>query len=336
MSRHLPALAVLALLATPRPAAADAIESFLDGRAAYQSGDYPRAVVLLEDLLLPVPASDDALLVCQARKYLMAGYVLVRQEGKARQEARLLLSDAGCRGSTLDRAAFPEAVVTLYDEVRAVLAEEEREAEARRAAAEREERRRLVAEGARVATIRELIEVAQEQVVEDRNSRWVALVPFGVGQFRNGHRRAGWFFAVSEGLLAGATLGTFIYHQFYLQPRVERFAADANAMPELFPTLRTTQLTLAERRARISNQVLWSSTVAVAVAGVIDAQVRYVPVRTELRRRPLPDTLQAVEEDPDAFAPPEEALDENVSDSQRSPELRLQVLGLGMGLRLSF
>ena len=335
MLRFVPALVAFALLASPRVAAADALETFLDGRAAYQAGDYPRAVAILEDLLLPVPASDDVLLICQARKFLMAGYVLVRDEGAARDEARRLLSDESCRDSALDRDAYPEAVVSLYDEVRTALEEEEREAEARRRAAQQEERQRQLSEQLRVETIRELVEIAQQEVVEDRNSRWVAALPFGVGQFRNGHRGAGWFFAISEGLLAGATLGTYAYFEFYIRRRLDRFSDDANAMPGLFPTLREPRLIQAERRARIANQVLWVATGAVMLTGVVDAQVRYVPVRTETRRRPLPDTLRQVEEDPESFAPGEE-LREKPSDSIGGPTLRVQAFGLGLGLGLRF
>ena len=336
MPRIVPVLVALALamLATPRVAAADALETFLDGRAAYQAGDYPRAVAILEDLLLPVPASDDVLLVCQARKFLMAGYVLVRDEAAARDEARRLLSDESCRDSALDRDAFPEAVVSLYDQVRVALEQEERAAEARRRQAQQEERRRQLSEQLRVETIRELVEVAQQQVVEERNSRWVAALPFGVGQFRNGHRGTGLFFAIAEGLLAGATFGTYLYFEFGIRRRVERFSGQATVSPDLFPTLRTARLVQAERRTRISNQVLFSVTGAVMLAGVIAAQVRYVPTRTEVRRRPLPDTLRQVEEDPAAFAPDEP--EEKPSASVTGPELSVHAQGLGLGLQLRF
>ncbi|MEM1417418.1 MAG: hypothetical protein AAGH15_21145 [Myxococcota bacterium] len=332
------ALTTVVALSLGVPGMAGADEgSFFDGRAAYRDGDYPRAVALFEDFLLPVPASNDAVLVCQARKYLIAGYVLVRQENAAREEARRLLTEEACRESPLDRTSFPEAVVVLYDEVKAAVEVEEREAAARREAVQREERERQVAEQARVETIRELIEVATTETVEERNSRWVALLPFGIGQIRNGHRRAGLFFAITEGLLAGATLGTFLAHQYYAN-EVNEFQNALEANPERLPEFRGARLDQLERRFRVSNQVLWATTGAVMIAGVIDAQVRYVPVRTETRRRPLPRSLREVGEDPAAFAPereePEE--DEKPSDLQRPPDLTIRPAGLGLSLRLRF
>jgi hypothetical protein len=43
----------------------------------------------------------------------------------------------------------------------------------------------------------------------ERHSFAVNFVPFGAGQFQNGHRKKGWFFFGAEALLGAASLGAF-------------------------------------------------------------------------------------------------------------------------------
>jgi len=54
--------------------------------------------------------------------------------------------------------------------------------------------------------------VADARVVERhfvRHSTAVALLPFGAGQFQNGHRKKGWAFLASEAVLASVSVAAF-------------------------------------------------------------------------------------------------------------------------------
>ena len=48
--------------------------------------------------------------------------------------------------------------------------------------------------------------LASQESVVVRHSRWIAALPFGVGQFQNGQEGLGYALLVSEALLAGASI----------------------------------------------------------------------------------------------------------------------------------
>ncbi|MBM4358262.1 MAG: hypothetical protein FJ096_09135 [Deltaproteobacteria bacterium] len=128
---------------------------------------------------------------------------------------------------------------------------------------------------AKVAPAPTRVEVREFDVV--RSSRLVAAVPFGVGQFQNGNRSLGTFFAVSEGLGALASLGTLIAAQRFASAdcRVE----DCGAARSGFEA------------TRAANWISVGITTALVVAGIVEAQVTLVPER-RASRPPSPAPLK--------------------------------------------
>ena len=117
----------------------------------------------------------------------------------------------------------------------------------------------------------------RETVIET-HSRWLASLPFGVGQFQNGHAALGAALAVGGGALAGAAITLKLLH-------------DALPTPSTWALLLPADQAAAsalERGYRIANQLAMAALATLAVVGVIDAQIRFVPAVTRVRSRPLP------------------------------------------------
>jgi hypothetical protein len=101
-----------------------------------------------------------------------------------------------------DLVLFPSQVRDLFFNVKGSFLEEIRiaqEAQLQQAREATQEKERLAAlEQARVARLEHL---AQQETLVLRNRRWMASVPFGVGQFQNGKPGLGSLFLVTEGAL---------------------------------------------------------------------------------------------------------------------------------------
>lgn len=260
------ALSVCLLAALPVTARADAISDFESARIAYEEQQYEDAAARLERLV--ADTAQDAVstaIVLESRKYLAASYLFLGRPREAQQQLVLLLRQEP--EYELDPVRFPRDVLEAFEAARRQV-DQERRAEAERRETERrraeEERRRLEAE------YRASLERLTTETVLVPNSRALALMPFGVGQFRNGHRGLGVFFAVSESLVSVSALTSFLVH---FRLRYVQNPGDVSAFRD------------TERRANIIN---WSSVGvfgALAIAGAIDAQVRFVPAHTVTRPR---------------------------------------------------
>jgi hypothetical protein len=240
---------------------------------------------LIEDEAVGI---EDQPLVLESRKYLGASLLFLDKPGEAATQFELLLrAEPAYR---LDPIAFPAAVLAAFDEVRDRLATERQTAQERAEADEAERRReelsRLLE---REARLKMLEDIARVERIERPNSRWLALFPFGVGQFRNGHKKAGIFFATTQSAMAGMAFATFVAHA---------------ALPSIDdPTQDRDKIRSAQRvRAGLN----WGSAglfTLLYIVSVVDAQIRYVPVRVEERERELPDVSRRVrfELDPEGF-----------------------------------
>lgn len=266
--------AALALCLLATTAQANDLSDFEAARDIYAAGDYPAAVKAFSDLVGgDPPRLSDVLLVLESRKYLAASLVFVKRPDAAREQFKKLLRQE--EDYALDPLAFPRAVVALFQSVRAQI---QAEVEARKAAqAESKARRRREAREAqqrRRQSVRTLREMARQRRTETLRLRWIAMLPFGVGQFQNDHKELGYAFATVEALFGIASIGTFFAHQSLTSdtPRPDQ-VADGNRF---------------ERTFRLSNWVSFGAFVAVALAGIIDAQVRFKGVTIRDEPRPLP------------------------------------------------
>jgi tetratricopeptide (TPR) repeat protein len=267
------------LLGVASVAQADEIADFEEARQAYEAQAYEQAVSLFESMVGgEVPRIRNEILILESRKYLGAAYLFVgREEAAESQFATLLRADPSYE---LDPVAFPEDVQRVFRDVRERIAAELAAAERQREAADERLRQetldQLLAQQERIARLEAL---AREEVVERPNSRLIATVPFGVGQLQNGHLTLGRFFAVSEATMVAGTIGTWAAFQWATN-QVEDETID-NTRPQRI-----------RRVLKPLNITMFSLLGALVVIGIIDAHVRFVPLRREVRERELPDDLR--------------------------------------------
>jgi tetratricopeptide (TPR) repeat protein len=226
-----------------------------------------------------------------ARTYLAACLIASNRVEEARQQFRqAILEDRQLEPP--DPVVFPQAVIDVFVQVRSSLMdalrrqqEEEFLRSAREAAAQRERAER---ERERVA---ELERLASTETLIRKNERWMAWIPFGLGQFHNDDQTLGWIFLTSELALAGTAI-TATSIELGLHARAEGGRAP----------LDSEDLTNKVRAAHQVGTVAWLALIGVAVAGVVEANLSF---RSELpagqRRRPLPDSLRP--NDPGSSSP---------------------------------
>lgn len=259
-------------------ARADDLGDFEQARKAYEAQDYTRAAEAFGALVgTNPPRLSDRLLVLESRKYLAASSLFVADPLRAKEQFRLLLTEEP--EYMLDPLAFPTEVLTLFEQTKTEIqrasqarleAEQRRLAEA--LAAQREEQR------LRRENLARLMSLAQESEAREKNSRWVASIPFGIGQFQNGNSGLGAALAMSQGIAAAVSVVSFIAHQ--------RLRDDRPSPDQLDNT--------RDREAiwRKTNIASFSAFLGLAVVGVLDAHVRFVPERVTSSPRKLPPDLQ--------------------------------------------
>jgi hypothetical protein len=167
---------------------------------------------------------------------------------------------------------FIDARTRLRDRLASIQAEQVRKVQEEKAKAEAEKQKAAL----RLATLEKL---ASTEIVTERHSRWLALVPFGVGQFQNRQDTLGWVFLSSEvllGVASAAGAGVTLYEQLQANDAVQR--RDGTEIGY-------------ENRAQIAAIVadlFGAGFFAVAIGGVVHAQLTFVPEHVETRKREIP------------------------------------------------
>ena len=246
-------LVALAVLCMAAPARADDLQILQAARTAFEQQEYAASVRGLERLVGGDEPRVSGSMRLESRQYLAAAYLYVDRPRDARQQFLLLLRENP--DYELDPLQFSQDVLRVFRAVR------ERELRRR---AERQERERAAAALLRDAAMIERLR-ALAAVNEHENSRLVATLPFGVGQFQNGHEGLGWVLAISSGLLAATSITTFLIHQSLANP-------DPRTVPRV-------EWERAELGLALANQIATGLLGLVAVAGIVDAHLRFVPVR---------------------------------------------------------
>lgn len=286
---RLPALVltIVAVLAEGRAGAEPAraeVELGDDARLAsvvnlYEAGKYAECASELGAMLAPDARRKirDRDVLENARIYHAACLIGSGNAAAADEPLRAAIR-ANIQMKPPDSLVFPPPVIerflrvrqSLYEEIKK--AEAQRVQEARRAAEEQKARART--EQQRVVALERL---ASQEVTVVKNRRWVALVPFGVGQFQNGDDGLGWVFLTSETVLAATAL-TSIAMQTGLQLEAQRLHNPANnAVLATWHTL-----------VVVSSYAF----LGVAATGVAQAQLGFVPETRVVRERPLPPELR--------------------------------------------
>jgi hypothetical protein len=244
----------------------------------YEAGRYEECATEFDELLgtdggrkLQKPE-----IVERARVYFAACLIATKRDAQASEQFRIAIR-ANPRMRPPDSLVFPQIVLDLFFRVRDSLLDEIKKAEEERLAKAREAAERAAKKAAAErARVRRLEEYARQEVVITKNERWLAAVPFGVGQFQNGDTALGWIFFGAELALAGTALTAMVVElQLHAQtddtPRPDPVALNQNL----------------ETWHDVLVVTSWGF-LAVSVTGVVQAQIAFKPEFREQRRRPLP------------------------------------------------
>jgi len=273
-----PAIALLFLGVVD--ARADALSDLEKAHSAYVAHKSADAEARLRDLLdAKSGALKDADSIADARMYLGAVLLAEGKKDEAADVLEQLLLDKpdyqpdALRVSLQAIDALIDARSRLREKLAAMQAEKVRAAQGEKARAEGERQKGAM----RLAMLEKL---ASEEVVIEKSSRWVALIPFGVGQFQNRQDVLGTAFLTSESILAiGSVVGAGMSLVRVGQAN-DAFAQGKGAIAR--------QYNQQAQAWAIAGNVFEVGFVLVAVAGVLQAELTFVPEHVEVRKRPLP------------------------------------------------
>lgn len=231
----------------------------------------------------PVASSDgepcrltDPDLIERARTLHAAALVALKRDTEAEAEIATILR---ANPTYLpDAAVLPQEVIDKFTLVRARL-REELEAEAKRRSDEAKSKRAASerADEDEKRWLEGLMKAASEQRVVVKNSRIVAAVPFGLGQFQNGSKNLGYFFAISEGVTASVAIVASQFFTYY-----------ASFDPTLATAVEREDLLQRQKVALAVNQIAFGLWASLSVAGIVQAQAAFVPEKVTVQRRVLP------------------------------------------------
>jgi tetratricopeptide (TPR) repeat protein len=255
-------------------------ESYQRGKNAFDRGEFSRAAEILQPLLYPEPKLPTWQKTVEARRLLGTSYLFQKREDEAREEFRKLLQVQP--DYKLDPRLDPPEVVDFFNSVRKEHEEELKSLEAKRESAER----RAKEDCSRVRLEPVIIEKRL-----GRNSFLVNLVPFGAGQFQNGHTTKGWILFSAEATLAAASMGSLLAKLWLYGLRPERrcrFDLATECPPEFIDHT-------DENRARWLTRFQLGSGIlffAAAGYGIADALYYYQPeTLLAFSPKPSPKTL---------------------------------------------
>jgi hypothetical protein len=287
---------VVACLLIAGTAVADEQADFEKGRNAYLARQYQDAEARFSAMVDPKSerALHSATLIDHAHTYLGATLMAL---GHPKDQALLQFKAVLLHNSDYkpDPLTFPTEVLNAFTDADAlykkeILAEKERRAQAERERIEREEREREKQRRYLAA----LEKQAGEQVETTKRSRALAYVPFGVGQFQNGQNALGWTFLTAETLLVGATI---LSGAFYVS-NLQQFHDTNNSMAPFCtnpiskaPCYSSIFAGEYYNRTQIWGGIsvgAWIGLAAVAIGGVLQANLAFVPQSTVTKPRPLP------------------------------------------------
>jgi len=276
------AVAIVTVAAEAGAQTVDEQTEFKKGRYAYAAKSYVDADALFRKMLDPKTGTlHDKVLVNEARMYWGATLIATgRKEQAMEQFDALLASDPRYEP---DPTVFPLEVGKVFIDAKALY--QKRLIEAGEEAERIEKLKREKGEAAKKAQIerlRLLETLVMEEHLVDHHSRWVALLPFGVGQFQNGKNGLGTFFLSAESLmLAGGIVTVPIYLYQLGQVRAVYKGVTDQGVAAVYDE--------RANEARYANLIFYGALAITAVAGVIEAQVSYVPDVSFVRSRKLPD-----------------------------------------------
>ncbi len=253
----------------------------------YESGEYARCAKDFAVLLDPksTRALRDPHIIETARVYYAACLIGIGQGKQAEKPLRDAIHD-NPQMKPPDSTIFPQPVINKFLSVRQSQLEYIHEQEQKRIkAAQAQAQQAQKAQKERRERIARLKQLASDETVVTKNSRWLAAIPFGVGQFQNRQPALGWTFLTTETLLAGTTLAMVA-----LQSQYAHQAFDPGKAAALKRNSKTAQTVLVAS---------WWSFAGVAALGIVQAEIAYKPEFYDgTRKRKLPPDLEKVSRGP--------------------------------------
>ena len=269
-------LVVLAVGLAAAPARADDATELERAKSSYDAGRYAEGVERFRDLLSPTAPNTlrDPTAIERARAYYAACLIALGRTEEADAEIEKIIRNNPTYSP--DPVAFPSKVVDRFIEIKSRLKGEIEAAFRARAAAEAAAKAKI--ERQQREYIETLQQLARTETVVTKNSRWVAMVPFGAGQFQNGQETLGYTFLIAESLLGVASVTTNIIHQSLIADYASEPAGSVDH-PSFMSKLDT---------AYKVNVYTTGALALVALSGILHAQLTFVPEFRETRVRPLP------------------------------------------------
>jgi hypothetical protein len=287
-------LGLVLLVIAPRARADEAQELEL-GKNRFDAGQYEDAVkrftTMLDPSVAPCEKSapkksgrcrlTDKQLIERARAFLAASLVALGRVADADVHIETLLR--ANPGYAPNPALFPSEVIDRFTEVRArIRAELEAITRKEDDAALQKRLTEQKAEADEKRWLDEIQRLASEERVVRTNSRFLATLPFGVGQFQNGQSGLGWFFLVSEAALGAATIASAAVHSYNIS--IDPKATDASGQKEVDVEIVNSAIQISATL----NQIAFGTWAALTVAGIIHAHATFVPETSKVVKRPIP------------------------------------------------
>ncbi len=284
------------LAATEKTADATPENDFTVAKENFRAGQFPQVINLISGLLYPPPAKlkteND---LAEAHLLLGVAYFQVgNHSAAADQFEEALLLDFTL---TIEPPLFSSEASDFFAREK-IQFEKERGTE--------EELARKAAEAARLRLI------LDNMLISERRLFYANFIPFGVGQFQNGHRGKGILFLASEVAFVGASAGLFTY-QLLRYPNGKVPAQEVSQA-------RTIQV------LQVTSGVIG---IGLMIAGILDAWYYYKP---EVLRKPSKGLLKEYQD----------LLDQIPGPRKRRSSQRFRILptvsvnGIGAALLMEF
>ncbi len=274
---------------------ADGAAQYEAARARFDAGKYQEAAERLSAMLDPKTPECDARSpnvgetpcrltepeqIERARLLYSASLVALGRRADAKHEIAMILrqnpsyrpSAASVAPEVMD--AFAEVRSELREELEAaarMIAERERKDREREEEARRKEEAKQADRERRQGT---------ETVVEYR-SRWIAAIPFGVGQFQNEQPGLGWTVLSLEALTGAASIASALVANYYAAIDTSVPVTDDGGNVR-----RVDRATVEEKfnTARLVNRISFGTLAGITLLGIAQAQAAFVPEKRTTRR----------------------------------------------------
>jgi hypothetical protein len=261
-------------------------EELQRGKNSFDRGEFRRAVEIVHPLVYPEIRLQSQHQIIQAHRILGVSYLFEKQQEAAAGEFRKLLQLSP--DYHFDPLLDPPEVVDFFNTVRRDYGAELAQLEAKRKEAERARQR----DKEECNKMRAGPSVIERRV--GRNSFTMNFLPFGAGQFQNGHRKKGWAFLTAETMLGAVSVGALATNLavYGLRPqRTCRYDMGDTACPPNWIDHTDEDRSRWLTRVQVASGALFLGVVA---WGILDAIYHYRP-ETQLsyageRSRPATNT----------------------------------------------